>query len=111
MVIPWAEGNGLWHSIQEAVSNLAGADVITFFAQNPHAFDSAEGLAERVGHRRSRLEPVLASLVDRGLLNRIDLGDVQIYELTRAPRRRQTLQQYVFWLREGYHWTRLGMDR
>ena len=110
VVLPWAEGNGLWHSIDEVASGLAGADAITFFVQNPYACDSAEGLAVRIGHQLSRLRPVLAKLVDRGLLNVIDLGDVQVYELTHDPYRRQTLQQYVFWLREGYHWVRLVMD-
>jgi len=111
VVIPWAEGNGLWRSIEEAVVGLAGADAITFFVLNPYACDSAEGLSLRIGHPLSRLKPALDRLVERGLLNAVELGDVRVYELTRDPCRRQTLQQYVFWLREGYHWARMVMDQ
>lgn len=108
-VIPWAEGNGLWHAIDEVVSGLAGIDVATFFVRNPYTCDSAESLAVRIGYRVSQIEPVLKGLAEKGLLNMVDLGDVCIYELTSDPHRRQTLQQYVSWLQEGYHWVRMAM--
>jgi hypothetical protein len=41
----------------------------------------------------------------------VDLADVRVYELTEDSHRRQTLQQYVTWLQEGYHWARMVMDR
>jgi hypothetical protein len=110
-VIPWAEGNGLWHIVFQLVNNLTGVDIITFFVQNPYAIDSVEGLAVRIGRRAEELEPVLEELCKEELLNRIDLGDIVVYELSEDPKRRQTLQQYVIWLNEGYHWTRMVMDQ
>ena len=36
---------------------------------------------------------------------------LRVYDLTAEPRRRQTLQQYVTWLQEGYHWARMALDQ
>lgn len=110
-VIPWAEGNGLWGKISDLVSDLSGVDIVTFFVQNPYTCDSAQSLAVRIGRRPEQIEPVLEGLAEAGLLNVVDLGDVHVYELTDDPDRRQTLQQYVAWLQEGYHWARMVMDK
>jgi hypothetical protein len=110
-VIPWAEGNGLWATISQLISDLSGVDVVTFFVQNPYACDSAESLGVRIGRRPKQIQPILDGLAEVGLLNVVDLGDVRVYELTHDPHQRQTLQQYVAWLQEGYHWARMVMDR
>ncbi len=52
---------------------------------------------------------MLQALVDAGLLIETRLGDQTVYSLTPDPHYRQTLQQYVSWLREGYHWARMVM--
>jgi hypothetical protein len=110
-VIPWSEGNGLWGSLNSLVADLNGVDVITFFAQNPYACDSAEGVATRIGREAHKLEPVLDKLVAAGFLRAIELGDLRVYAMAEDAHHRQTLQQYVTWLREGYHWARMVMDR
>jgi hypothetical protein len=110
-VIPWAEGNGLWGAISSAVSDLTGVDIVTFFVRNPYTCDSAESLAVRIGRRPAQIQPVLDSLAQAGLLHAVDLGNVRVYELTDDPHRRQTLQQYVSWLQEGYHWARMVMEK
>ena len=109
-VIPWAEGNGLWSTVSRLASDLVGVDVVTFFVQNPHAFDSVEGLAISIGRQREQIEPVLKDLAAVDLLREIDLGDCVVYEMTECQHRRQTLQQYVSWLKEGYHWARMVID-
>jgi hypothetical protein len=110
-VIPWSEGKGLWAILNRLVSDLNGVDVITFFVQNPYAFDSAEGLSVRIGRAPERIEPVLERLVEAGFLRTGDLDGMRIYQMTDDPHHRQTLQQYVTWLREGFHWARMVMDR
>jgi hypothetical protein len=110
-VIPWAQGNGLWGSITGLVTDLVAVDVITFFVRNPYAYDTVEGLAVRVGRRPEQVAPILETLVDADLLTALDLGVYQVYEMTLDPGRRQTLQQYVAWLQEGFHWARMVMDR
>jgi hypothetical protein len=110
-VIPWAEGNGLWGTISDLVSDLSGVDLVTFFVQNPYTCDSADNLAVQIGRRASVIEPVLDGLAQEGLLRVVDLDGVCVYELTDDPHTRQTLQQYVSWLQEGYHWARMVMDR
>lgn len=109
-VIPWAEGNGLWGIIAGLVSDLAGMDLATFFVQNPYTCDSADSLAVRIGRPVEQVEPVLEGFAKAELLTTMDLGGLCIYELTDEPHRRQTLQQYVAWLREGYHWARMVLD-
>jgi len=109
-VIPWAEGNGLWSTVVDEVRNLAAADVVTFFVQNPYTCDSAASIAVRIGRPEEQVQAVLDGLVGVGLLKKTDLGEVTVYELTDEPQRRQTLQQYVAWLREGFHWARMVLD-
>ncbi len=108
--IPWAEGNGLWHKVSHLVSDLPGVDLVTFFVQNPYTCDSAESIALRIGYRVEQIEPSLQALADAGLLKGNPLGSLQIYELADDPHQRQILQQYVSWLREGYHWARMAME-
>lgn len=109
-VIPWAEGNGLWGIISELASDLVGVDVITFFAQNPYACDSVEGIAVRIGRRVASVKVVLEGLAKAGFLDVTDMDPVRVYNLTDEPNQRQTLQQYVAWLQESYHWGRLVLD-
>jgi len=109
-VIPWAEGNGLWSALSSLVNNLAAVDIITFFVDNPYAYDSADGIGVRIGRPAYRVEPVLHELACTGVLEAMDLADVRVYLLPEDPHHRQTLQQYVSWLREGYHWARMVME-
>ncbi len=109
-VIPWAEGNGLWGTLTELVSDLIVADLLTFLVRNPYTFDSVAGLAQAAGRDPARIQPVLDRLVEVGLLQVIDLEGLYAYRLTEEPHWRQTLQQYVTWLQEGYHWVRLAME-
>jgi hypothetical protein len=110
-IIPWAEGNGLWKRMSQVASSLSGVDIITFFARNPYSCDSAEELAVRTGRQAAKVRPVLEQLVVAGFLEVVELDGVRIYRLADDPSRRQTLQQYVLWLQEGYHWARMGMEQ
>lgn len=110
-VIPWAEGNGLWRTISQLLSDLPGVDIAAFFVQNPYAWDSVENLAVRVGRRVSQIEPAVKRLAGAGLLQAMEIGNQRVYRLTDDPHRRQTLQQYVVWLQEGYHWARMVMGQ
>lgn len=110
-IIPWAEGNGLWTQITGLASSLSGIDVVTFFARNPHACDSAEQLAVRIGRKVDKVRHVLEALAAIDLLETVELDGMRVYRLVDDPQRRQTLQQYVIWLQEGYHWARMGMEQ
>jgi hypothetical protein len=110
-IIPWAEGNGLWNTISQLVSDLSAVDLVTFLVQNPHSCDTAEGLAVRIGRRVAQIEPALEALTKAGFLNVTVMGPLRVYDLVADPHRRQTLQQYVTWLQEGYHWARMALDQ
>lgn len=110
-VIPWAEGNGLWRALSQLVNDLTGVDLVTFFVQNPFTCDTAEGLAMRIGRQPYQVEPVLERLTEMKLLNKSYTGPYCVYEMTNDVQHRQTAQQYVLWLGEGYHWTRMVLDR
>jgi len=109
--IPWAEGDGLWNTISQLVTNLPAVDLVTFLVQNPYACDTAEGLAVRAGRKVAQIEPVLEALTEAGFLNATMMGCLRVYDLTADPQRQQILQQYVTWLQEGYHWARMALDR
>jgi hypothetical protein len=109
-VIPWAEGNGLWSKISGLATDLAAVDVITFFAQNPYTCDSAESVAVRIGRDVAPVDAVLRAMAKAGFLDATEMAGLCVYNLTDASDRRQTLQQYVAWLRESYHWGRLVLD-
>jgi hypothetical protein len=110
-VLPWAEGNGLWGVISTLASDLVSVDVVTFFVQNPYTCDSPKGIAVRIGREFPSVAHALEDLTAAQLLEVSELGELRVYTLTEDPQRRQTLQQYVAWLQEGYHWARLAMDR
>ena len=110
-VIPWAEGNGLWSTVAALASDLVGVDLATFFVQNPYTCDTAESLAVRIGRDVDHVEPVLEAFANARFLAKVELEDIQVYQLTDDPKHRQTLQQYVSWLQEGYHWARMVFDR
>jgi len=109
-VIPWAEGNGLWRSLSRLLNDLTCVDLVTFFVHNPHTCDTAEGLSMRIGRQRYQVEPALERLAGEQLLKTSRIGDLLVYEMTDDPHRRQTLQQYIVWLAEGYHWTRMVLN-
>lgn len=109
--IPWAEGNGLWNTISQLVSELSAVDLVTFLVQNPYTCDTAEGLAVSIGRKAAQIEPVLEALAEAGFLNVTVMDRLRVYDLTADPRRQQTLQQYVAWLQEGYHWARIALDQ
>jgi len=107
--LPWAEGSGVWNAIADLISGLSAVDLVTFLVQNPYTCDTAESLAERIGRRVGQIQPILNGLAEAGFVCVTELGSLRVYQLTEEPQRRQTLQQYVAWLREGYHWTRLAI--
>ncbi len=109
--IPWAEGDELWDTISRLVSDLPAVDLVTFLVQNPYTCDTADGLTVSIGRKVAQVEPILEALAEAGFLNVTVLGSLRVYDLTAEPRRRQTLQQYVTWLQEGYHWARMALDQ
>ncbi|MBN1136195.1 MAG: hypothetical protein JXM73_06400 [Anaerolineae bacterium] len=110
-IIPWAEGNGLWNRISQLISDLPAVDLVTFLVQNPYTCDTAANLAVNIGRKVAQIEPVLEALAEEGFLNVTVMDRLRVYDLTDDPRHRQTLQQYVTWLREGYHWARMALNQ
>lgn len=110
-IIPWAEGSEAWNAIAGIVSDLYAVDLVTFLVQNPFACDTADNLAVYIGRKTTQVQPILDALADAGFVQVTEFGPLRVYELTSDPSRRQTLQQYVTWLREGYHWARLAIDQ
>ena len=77
-VIPWAEGNGLWHTINSLVSDLADVDVITLFVQNPYTCDTAESIAAK----QDRLDPARILCENPGVA--IEAGEIIVLNFTRS---------------------------
>ncbi|GAX91177.1 hypothetical protein EFBL_2843 [Effusibacillus lacus] len=50
-----------------------------FFQENPYTFETAGGLALRLGRKREHIEPVLQHLVSLSILEKIGEGEQAIY--------------------------------
>lgn len=55
-----------------------------FFRENPYSFDTAEGIALRVGHTTEEVQRILEDLTGNGVLVK-NGGDVPVYQLRRTP--------------------------
>lgn len=108
-VIPWAEGDDLWHRIHRLANTLSCLDLLAFFVRNPYTYDTAASLAVCIGYRPAQIQPILDELVEAKLLKVSQVGSLRVYELTDDPRCRQVLQQYISWVQEGYHWARMAL--
>ena len=66
------------------------AAVLAYLAEHPHAMDTLEGIAEfwierqRIRFDVARISRALMRLVDRGVLERVGVGEGALYRLGRA---------------------------
>ncbi len=79
--------------IERYASDLLKWDLISFFAQNPDLYDTADNVARRVGRNPRVVRSELGDLVILGILERDELNGDHIYHLThRADLRRLALK-------------------
>ena len=69
--------------IERYASDLLKWDLISFFAQNPDLYDTADNVARHIGRNPRVVRPELGDLVMSGVLDRHRLNGDQIYQLTR----------------------------
>ncbi len=60
--------------IDEVIQDIVGLDVALFFQAHPNVFDTATGIAMRMGRTTEEVEEPLERLADAGILERYDLG-------------------------------------
>ncbi len=68
--------------IERYANDLLKWDLISFFAQNPDLYDTADNVAWRIGHNPRVVRPELGDLVMLGILERDRLDGDHIYQLT-----------------------------
>ena len=71
--------------IERYASDLLKWDLISFFAQNPDLYDTAENVARRVGRNPRVVRSELGDLVMLGVLERDQLSGDYVYHLTQRP--------------------------
>ncbi|GAB7389250.1 hypothetical protein BSNK01_30880 [Bacillaceae bacterium] len=54
-------------------------ECLLFFEENPHAYETAEGLAWRLGRKVEHIQPVLKQLVELSILSQIGTGERALY--------------------------------
>lgn len=79
--------------IERYASDLLKWDIISFFAQNPNSYDTADNIAHQVGRNPRVVRPELGDLVMLGILELGRLNGDHIYQLTqRSDLRRLALK-------------------
>ena len=79
--------------IERYASDLLKWDIISFFAQNPDLYDTADNIAQHVGRNSRAVRPELGDLVILGILEWGHLNGDHVYQLTqRSDLRRLALK-------------------
>ncbi|MBC7287786.1 MAG: hypothetical protein H5T86_07030 [Armatimonadetes bacterium] len=60
--------------IDEVIQDIVGLDVALFFQAHPGVFDTATGIAMKMGRTAEEVAGPLERLADAGILERYDLG-------------------------------------
>ncbi len=60
--------------IEEVAQDIVGLDTALFFQAHPNVFDTATGIAMRMGRRGPEVAKALERLAEAGILERYDLG-------------------------------------
>lgn len=60
--------------IDEVIQDIVGLDVALFFQAHPNVFDTATGIAMRMGRTTEEVEEPLERLAEAGILETYDLG-------------------------------------
>jgi len=101
--------------ITKYVTSFTRWDLIHFFAENVHTYDTAEGLAKHIGRPVSLVQQEAANLVTDGILTVSVEGENQVYALTSDPDVRriaselvQATQERTFRMKLVYHILRAG---
>jgi hypothetical protein len=71
--------------IERYANDLLKWDLMSFFAQNPNSYDSADNVARHVGRNPRAVRPELGDLAMLGVLEWDNLNGDFIYHLTRRP--------------------------
>jgi hypothetical protein len=73
--------------VEDVAQTIVGLDVALFFQGHPNVFDTAQGIALRMGRRPADVEEALKRLVHAGLLELYELGAgrYRCYALNRNP--------------------------
>ncbi len=70
-------------------------ELLRFFHENPHTFDTAEGIARHIGRAPQEVQNALLELKERGLLKEIPVGGMLTYSLSPDPRLKAQLEKFV----------------
>lgn len=60
--------------VEDVAQDIVGLDVALFFQAHPRVFDTAPGIAMRMGRRAEEVEDALERLAEAGILETYDLG-------------------------------------
>ncbi|MGC9397922.1 MAG: hypothetical protein ACP5HM_02165 [Anaerolineae bacterium] len=100
----------LLHFVRRYVDSFIKWDLLLFFHKNPHTIDTVENIARYAGRDPESVRLEILELVDKGLLEETQMGDMMIYALSPSPEIRKQLQGFVeatkdqqFRVRATYH--------
>jgi hypothetical protein len=91
-----AEGDArLMGFVRHQVNSFVKWEVVRFFHDNPHATDTADSIAQAVGHESRELARDLQELVASGILYARTVSGMTVYSLMDDDDMRQLLRDFI----------------
>lgn len=81
--------------LKTKVNSFIKWDLVSFFHSNPHTADTSENVARYVGRDASTIEVELGELVEAGVLERQNAGDLTVYALATDATMRKRIEQFI----------------
>ncbi|MER3514404.1 MAG: hypothetical protein C4310_08450 [Chloroflexota bacterium] len=81
--------------LKSYVTSFIKWDLMRFFHDNPYATDTAENIARFIGRDRETVADELAEMVESGVLQSHQVGDLIVYMLATDPRIRELMDRFV----------------
>jgi hypothetical protein len=81
--------------LKSYVTSFIKWDLMRFFHDNPYATDTAENIARFIGRDRETVADELAEMVESGVLQSHQVGDLIVYTLATDPHIRELMERFV----------------
>ncbi|XWX02648.1 MarR family transcriptional regulator [Aggregatilineales bacterium SYSU G02658] len=81
--------------IKSKVNSFTKWDLLRFFYDNPHTFDTADNIAQYIGREVQTVQAALEGLVRSGLIDKETRGQASIFRLSQQPEMRQALTDFI----------------
>lgn len=90
-----AFNNKIDEFLNKYIVSFIAWDIVTFFARNPGAFDTPEGIARRLGRKIEEVQKELKYLSKVSFLTSKKIDDGEVYSLESTPENQKFLEEFL----------------